>query len=61
MGVKGVGEADAIPVSPLFAQALEDALRDVDFEVLCFPKRVSNGYRVYGEQDVERPRYKACT
>jgi carbon-monoxide dehydrogenase large subunit len=27
MGIKGVGEAGAIPVGPLFAQALEDALR----------------------------------
>jgi len=27
MGIKGVGEAGAIPVGPLFAQAIEDALR----------------------------------
>lgn len=27
LGVKGVGEAGAIPVGPLFAQAIEDALR----------------------------------
>ena len=26
MGVKGAGEAGAIPVGPLFAQAIEDAL-----------------------------------
>jgi CO/xanthine dehydrogenase Mo-binding subunit len=26
LGIKGVGEAGAIPVGPLFAQALEDAL-----------------------------------
>jgi CO/xanthine dehydrogenase Mo-binding subunit len=26
MGIKGVGEAGAIPVGPLFAQAVEDAL-----------------------------------
>ena len=32
MGVKG-----AIPVGPLFAQALEDALHDVDFEILEIP------------------------
>jgi carbon-monoxide dehydrogenase large subunit len=39
MGVKGAGEAGAIPVGPLFAQALEDALasRDVDFEILEIP------------------------
>ena len=39
MGVKGAGEAGAIPVGPLFAQALEDAFasRDVDFEILEIP------------------------
>ncbi|RPI93400.1 MAG: xanthine dehydrogenase family protein molybdopterin-binding subunit [Chloroflexi bacterium] len=37
MGVKGAGEAGAIPVGPLFAQALEDALYDVDFEILEIP------------------------
>ena len=39
LGVKGAGEAGAIPVGPLFAQALEDALasRDVDFEILEIP------------------------
>ncbi|HEX9387725.1 MAG TPA: xanthine dehydrogenase family protein molybdopterin-binding subunit [Anaerolineales bacterium] len=37
MGVKGAGEAGAIPVGPLFAQALEDALHDVDFEIMEIP------------------------
>jgi len=37
MGVKGAGEAGAIPVGPLFAQALEDAMHDVDFEILEIP------------------------
>jgi hypothetical protein len=37
MGVKGAGEAGAIPVGPLFAQALEDALHTVDFEILEIP------------------------
>jgi len=37
MGVKGAGEAGAIPVGPLFAQALEDALYDMDFEILEIP------------------------
>jgi aerobic carbon-monoxide dehydrogenase large subunit len=27
MGIKGAGEAGAIPVGPLFAQAIEDALQ----------------------------------
>ena len=33
LGVKGVGEAGAIPVGALFAQALEDALDIEGFEV----------------------------
>ena len=37
MGVKGAGEAGAIPVGPLFAQALEDALHDVNLEILEIP------------------------
>ncbi|HEX6270985.1 MAG TPA: xanthine dehydrogenase family protein molybdopterin-binding subunit, partial [Anaerolineales bacterium] len=37
MGVKGAGEAGAIPVGPLFAQALEDALHGVDLEILEIP------------------------
>jgi carbon-monoxide dehydrogenase large subunit len=37
MGVKGAGEAGAIPVGPLFAQALENAFPDVDFEILEIP------------------------
>jgi carbon-monoxide dehydrogenase large subunit len=37
MGVKGAGEAGAIPVGPLFAQAIEDALHDMDIEILEIP------------------------
>ncbi|MGB0384810.1 MAG: molybdopterin cofactor-binding domain-containing protein [Ardenticatenaceae bacterium] len=37
MGVKGVGEAGAIPVGPLFAQALEDALADTGIEIVEIP------------------------
>jgi len=37
MGVKGAGEAGAIPVGPLFAQALEDALEDTGLEILEIP------------------------
>jgi CO/xanthine dehydrogenase Mo-binding subunit len=37
MGVKGAGEAGAIPVGPLFAQALEDALYDKNLEILEIP------------------------
>ncbi len=37
MGVKGAGEAGAIPVGPLFAQALEHALADTGIEILEIP------------------------
>lgn len=38
LGVKGAGEAGAIPVGPAFAQAVEDALSDVaDLEILEIP------------------------
>ena len=38
LGMKGAGEAGAIPVGPLFASALEDALSDQgDFEILEIP------------------------
>jgi CO/xanthine dehydrogenase Mo-binding subunit len=37
LGVKGAGEAGAIPVGALFAQALEDALADAKIEILEIP------------------------
>ncbi|MCH8021465.1 molybdopterin-dependent oxidoreductase, partial [candidate division KSB1 bacterium] len=37
LGVKGAGEAGAIPVGPLFAQAIEDALAEFDLEILEIP------------------------
>jgi CO/xanthine dehydrogenase Mo-binding subunit len=37
MGVKGAGEAGAIPVAPLFAQAVENALQIPGFEILEMP------------------------
>ncbi|MGH2544830.1 MAG: molybdopterin cofactor-binding domain-containing protein, partial [Ardenticatenaceae bacterium] len=37
LGVKGAGEAGAIPVGPLFAQALEDALQETGIEILEIP------------------------
>ncbi len=37
LGSKGVGEAGAIPVPSLFAQALENALPDHDLEILEMP------------------------
>ena len=37
LGIKGVGEAGAIPVGPLFCQALEDALGIPGLELLEIP------------------------
>lgn len=37
LGIKGAGEAGAIPVGPLFAQALEDALGHTGVELLEIP------------------------
>ena len=37
LGTKGVGEAGAIPVPALFAQALENALQDYNLEILETP------------------------
>ena len=37
LGIKGAGEAGAIPVGPLFAQAIEDALGRDDVEILEIP------------------------
>jgi len=37
LGVKGAGEAGAIPVGPLFAQALDDAFSDLGLEIREIP------------------------
>jgi aerobic carbon-monoxide dehydrogenase large subunit len=37
LGIKGAGEAGAIPVGPLFAQAVEDALAEFNLEILEIP------------------------
>jgi len=34
LGIKGVGEAGAIPPGPAIVQALEDAFRDRNLEIL---------------------------
>jgi carbon-monoxide dehydrogenase large subunit len=46
MGVKGAGEAGAIPVGPLFAQALEDALWDKKIEILEIPLNSSRLWEI---------------
>jgi len=37
LGIKGAGEAGAIPTGPLFAQAVEDALNDPGLEIRQIP------------------------
>lgn len=51
MGVKGAGEAGAIPVGPLFAQALEDALWDREFEVLEIPLNSNRLWEIVNKRD----------
>jgi CO/xanthine dehydrogenase Mo-binding subunit len=46
MGVKGAGEAGAIPVGAVFAQAIEDALFDQPFEVLEIPLNPSRLWEI---------------
>jgi CO/xanthine dehydrogenase Mo-binding subunit len=55
MGVKGVGEAGAIPVGPLFAQALEDALRDSNFEILEIPLSPNRLWELATQREPEKP------
>jgi aerobic carbon-monoxide dehydrogenase large subunit len=52
LGMKGTGEAGAIPVGPLFASALEDALSDVtDFEILEIPLSHSRLWEILHRND----------
>jgi aerobic carbon-monoxide dehydrogenase large subunit len=54
MGVKGAGEAGAIPVGPLFAQALEDALYDVGLEILEIPLNSNRLWELVNEKSEMR-------
>ncbi|MBE2238080.1 MAG: xanthine dehydrogenase family protein molybdopterin-binding subunit [Caldilineaceae bacterium] len=49
LGIKGAGEAGAIPVGPLFAQAIEDALHDANLEILEIPLSPSRLYELVAE------------
>ncbi len=51
MGVKGAGEAGAIPVGPLFAQAIEDALNRDDIEILEIPLSPNRLWEIYNQKD----------
>ncbi len=53
LGVKGAGEAGAIPVGPLFAQAIESALGRKDLEILEIPLSPNRLFEIlYGEEGV---------
>ncbi len=51
LGIKGAGEAGAIPVGALFAQAIEDALglKDRGIELLEIPLSPSRVFELIGE------------
>ncbi len=49
LGVKGAGEAGAIPVGPLFAQAVEDALSESKVEILEIPLKPSRLWKLVRE------------
>jgi CO/xanthine dehydrogenase Mo-binding subunit len=53
MGVKGAGEAGAIPVGALFAQALEDALAIPGLEILEIPLSPNKLWQMAGRPKAE--------
>ncbi len=55
LGVKGAGEAGAIPVGALFAQALDDAYRDIELEVREIPLSPNRLFELVGEALTREP------
>ena len=53
LGVKGAGEAGAIPVGALFAQALDNAFRDVGLEVREIPLSPNRLFELVTQADAE--------
>jgi CO/xanthine dehydrogenase Mo-binding subunit len=51
LGTKGAGEAGAIPVGPLFAQAIEDALEETGIEILENPVSPSKLWHLLNDAD----------
>ena len=52
LGIKGAGEAGAIPTGALFAQAVEDALIDLNIEICEIPLSPNRLYEiVYPKSD----------
>ncbi len=60
LGVKGAGEAGAIPVGPLFAQAVEDALGISGLEILEIPLSPSRLWEIVGAS-IQRGADQAAT
>ncbi|MEK6222609.1 MAG: molybdopterin-dependent oxidoreductase, partial [Chloroflexota bacterium] len=57
LGIKGAGEAGAIPVGPLFCQAVEDALQGmVDIEIKEIPLSPSKLWKLVEETKAKKPR-----
>ena len=54
LGTKGAGEAGAIPVPALFAQALENALPEYNLEILETPLSPNRLYELLQEKEVSR-------
>ncbi len=53
LGTKGAGEAGAIPVGPLFAQAIEDALEETGIEILENPVSPSQLWHMVNDKKGE--------
>jgi CO/xanthine dehydrogenase Mo-binding subunit len=52
LGTKGVGEAGTIPVPALFAQAIENAFPDHDFEILEMPLSPNKLFEILYKKEV---------
>jgi CO/xanthine dehydrogenase Mo-binding subunit len=51
LGVKGAGEAGAIPTAALFAQAVENALPEIPLEILEIPLSPNRLWELIQEAD----------
>jgi CO/xanthine dehydrogenase Mo-binding subunit len=55
LGIKGAGEAGAIPVGPVFAQAIEDALAEEGIEILEIPLSPNRLWEIVQAARAESP------
>jgi CO/xanthine dehydrogenase Mo-binding subunit len=54
LGTKGVGEAGTIPVPALYAQAIENAFPDFNFEILEMPLSPNKLFEILHNKEVEQ-------